>query len=112
MIIEQTLQQQCKEVEQTEYEEQCSTLTEEKCSMVTEYKCKQPQLGSPVDPLTYNPYEVNQVFTDDLLTQRQVETQHKMTSVIRMNCFRLRFAQHLTLALLIQQQKFLKEQTH
>ena len=70
MIIEQTLQQQCQEIEQTDYEEQCSTVTEEKCSMVTEYKCKKPQFASSVDPLTYNPYEVNRFFSDDLLTQR------------------------------------------
>jgi hypothetical protein len=70
VIIEQTLQQQCKEVDQTGYEEQCNTVTEEKCSTVTEYKCKQPQLASPVDPLTYNPYEVNRIFSHGFLTQR------------------------------------------
>ena len=60
MIIEQTLQEQCKEVEETEYEEQCDTVTVQECSTVHEYKCTQ-QLASPVDPIIANSYDLSKV---------------------------------------------------
>ena len=61
MIIEQTLHEQCKEVEETEYEEQCDTVTVQECSTVQEYKCTQQQLASPLDPIIANSYELSKV---------------------------------------------------
>ena len=57
VIIEQTMQQQCTEVEQIEQEEQCNTVTEQECNIVKEYKCKQ---ASPVDHSASSSYELQQ----------------------------------------------------
>ena len=44
VIIEQTVEEQCTEVEQMEFEEECTTNYEEKCDIVEEYLCDQELL--------------------------------------------------------------------
>ena len=61
MIIEQTLQEQCKEVEETEHDEQCNTVTVQECSTVQEYKCTHQQLASPIDPIIADSYDLSKV---------------------------------------------------
>ena len=61
MIIEHTVEQQCTEVEQTEYEEQCSTSYEQLCETVDHYQCLDEEpLYSDVVPISSS-YGVPQV---------------------------------------------------
>ena len=56
VIIEQATVEQCTEVEQIEYEEQCTTVNEQQCSTVQEYKCEQQK-----SPPAQDSYGVPQV---------------------------------------------------
>ena len=43
VIIEQATEEQGKDVELTEYEEQCTTVMKEECTRVQEYKCERQE---------------------------------------------------------------------
>ena len=64
MIIEQSVEQQCTEVEQTEYEEQCSTGYEQQCETVQQYQCQADAVAVVAPPTSYGAPQVSQLLSE------------------------------------------------